>query len=139
MEIKIGILLPRSDMFPTLALDFLNGLKLAFRNSRLGDFVPNFIIESVGNATGDPMLRTAEKMILQEDVDLTISFCSIFKLKELIGIFNAYKKPLIHVDLGGNVLKEEHISPHVIHHTLNLWQSAYFSGVYAANTFGRKE
>lgn len=124
-------------MFPTLALDFLNGLKLAFRNSGLGDFVPNFIIESVGNATGDPLLRTAEKMILQEDVDLTISFCSIFKLKELIGIFNAYKKPLIHVDLGGNVLKEEHISPHVIHHTLNLWQSAYFSGVYAANTFGK--
>jgi len=58
-------------------------------------------------------------------------------LKELVGIFNAYKKPLIHIDLGGNVLKEEHTNPYVIHHTLNLWQSAYFSGVYAANTFGK--
>lgn len=32
MEIKIGILLPRSDMFPALSLDFLNGLKLSLSN-----------------------------------------------------------------------------------------------------------
>jgi ABC-type branched-subunit amino acid transport system substrate-binding protein len=137
MDISIGVLLPRSDMFPTLTLDFLNGLKLALKKSGERDFIPKFFIESVGNATGEPLLKAAEKMILQENVDLTISFCSVFKLKELVSIFNAYKKPLIHIDLGGNVLKEEHTSPYVIHHTLNLWQSAYSSGVYAANTFGK--
>lgn len=137
MNIKIGILLPRSDMFPTLALDFLNGLKLALINSGTLDLEPKFIIENVGNATGDLVLRVAEKMILQENVDLTVSFCSIFKLKELVSIFNAYKKPLIHVDLGGNVFKEEHSDTYVIHHTLNLWQSAYYSGIYAVNTFGK--
>ncbi len=124
-------------MFPTLAMDFLNGLKLAFKISG-GDLrIPKLIIESVGNATGKSLLQTAEKMILQEDVTLAISFCGIFYLKELAGIFNAYKKPLIHVDLGGNVLKEEHTNPYVIHHTLNLWQSAYYSGIYAANTLGK--
>lgn len=137
MEVKIGILLPRSDMFPTLALDFLNGLKLAFKTSGGDLFIPKLLIESVGNATGKSLLQTVEKMILQEDVTLVISFCGIFNLKELAGIFNAYKKPLIHVDLGGNVLKEEHSNPYVIHHTLNLWQSAYYSGVYAANAFGK--
>ena len=137
MELKIGILLPRSDMFPTLALDFLNGLKLSFKMS-VGDInFPKFIVESIGNATGKSLLQTAEKMILQENVTLIISFCGIFNLKELAGIFNAYKKPLIHVDLGGNVLKEEHTNPYVIHHTLNLWQSAYYSGIYAASTFGK--
>ncbi len=137
MELKIGILLPRSDMFPTLAMDFINGLKLAFGISGGDLFIPKLIIEGVGNATGKSLLQIAEKMILQEDVTLTISFCSIFNLKELAGIFNAYKKPLIHVDLGGNVLKEEHTNPYVIHHTLNLWQSAYYSGVYAAKTYGK--
>jgi ABC-type branched-subunit amino acid transport system substrate-binding protein len=125
-------------MFPTLALDFLNGLKLAFENSGKENFVPEFIVESVGNATGKSLLDAAEKMILQEEVDLTISFCSVFNLKELVSIFDAYKKPLIHIDLGGNVLKEEHTGPFVIHHTLNLWQSAYYAGVYAANAFGKK-
>jgi len=137
MEVRIGILLPRSDMFPTLAMDFLNGLKLAFKISRSELFIPKLLIESVGNATGKSLLQVAEKLILQENVTLVISFCSVFNLKELAGIFSAYKKPLIHADLGGNVLKEEHTNPYVIHHTLNLWQSAYFSGVYAANTFGK--
>jgi ABC-type branched-subunit amino acid transport system substrate-binding protein len=137
MEAKIGILLPRSDMFPPLAMDFLNGLKLAFKISGGELFVPKLLIESVGNATGKSLLQTAEKMILQEDVTLVISFCGSFNLKELAGIFSAYKKPLIHADLGGNVLKDEHTNPYVIHHTLNLWQSAYYSGIYAANTLGK--
>lgn len=124
-------------MFPTLAMDFLNGLKLAFKTSEGDVRIPKLIIESVGNATGKSLLQAAEKMILQEDVNLTISFCGLFNLKEFVGVFDAYKKPLIHIDLGGNVLKMEHTSPYVIHHTLNLWQSAYFSGVYAANTFGK--
>jgi branched-chain amino acid transport system substrate-binding protein len=118
-------------------MEFLNGLKLAFKISWGDLLIPKLFIESVGNATGKSLLQTAEKMILQEDIDLTISFCGIFNLKELAGIFNAYKKPLIHIDLGGNVLKEEHTNPYVIHHTLNLWQSAYYSGVYAAKTFGK--
>lgn len=137
MELKIGILLPRSDMFPTLALDFLNGLNLAFKTFASDILIPKLLIESVGNATGKSLLQTAEKMILQEDVTLTISFCGIFNLKDLAGIFKVYKKPLIHVDLGGNVFNEEHTNPYVIHHTLNLWQSAYYSGVYAAQTFGK--
>lgn len=137
MALKIGILLPRSDMFPTLPMDFIKGLKLAFKIAEVDSYTPKLIIESIGNATDKSLLQTAEKMILQEDIDLVVSFCSISHLKELTGIFNAYKKPLIHVDLGGNVLKKEHISPYVIHHTLNLWQSAYFSGVYAANTLGK--
>ena len=137
MELKIGILFPRSDMFPTLTRDFLNGLKLALKISEGDLCIPKLIIESVGNATGKSLFQAAEKMILQEDVALTISFCGIFNLKELVGIYDAYKKPLIHVDLGGNVLRKEHISPYVIHHTLNLWQSAYLSGAYAASTLGK--
>jgi branched-chain amino acid transport system substrate-binding protein len=137
MKLIIGILLPRSDMFPTLARDFLNGLKLVIKE-RGNDFpVFDYKIESIGNATGDSVLKSAERILIQEEVDLVISFCSYFTLEKLAKIFNDYKKPLIHVDLGGNILKEEHTNPYVIHHTLNLWQSAYFSGVYASNTFGK--
>lgn len=138
MELKIGILLPRSDMFPTLAMDLLNGLKLVLRNLVGNSYVPKFIVEGIGNASDDSLLRTAEKMILQEDVDITISFCSAFKLREMVNIFNAYKKPLIHMDLGGRIITKDLTSPYVIHHTLNLWQSAYTAGVYAAKTFGKK-
>jgi len=124
-------------MFPTLALDFLNGFRMGL--SVRGDNVdtPKLLIESIGNATGDSVLKTAEKMILQENVDLTISFCSIFNLKDLVSIFTAYKKNLIHLDLGGNIITQEHVSPYVVHHTLGLWQSAYRSGEFAAQKLGK--
>ncbi|NNE26625.1 MAG: ABC transporter substrate-binding protein [Saprospiraceae bacterium] len=137
MDLKVGILLPRSDMFPTLAMDFLNGLKLALKKSQITN-MPNFVIESIGNAADQLVIKAAEKMILQEEVDLTIAFCGEHQLKDLNALFSAYKKPLLHIDLGGHVQKKEIVSPYVLHHTLNLWQSAYAAGVYAANKFGIK-
>ena len=138
MELKIGILLPRSEMFPTLALDFLNGCKLAFKNSMPDGMSQNFIVEGIGNATDSSLLKIAEKFILQEDVDITLAFCGSFYLTDLIQIFNSYKKPLIRIDLGGSVLTKEHLSPYVLHHTLNIWQSAHAAGKYAAHNYGKK-
>ena len=124
-------------MFPTLGMDFLNGIKLALKRS--GSHVnPKFIIEGVGNAADDNVLKIAEKLILQEDVDLTVGFCSIFRLPEIITTFNGYKKPLIHVDLGGSILKKESTSPFVLHHTLGVCQASYAAGMHAATTFGKK-
>lgn len=138
MELKIGVLLPRSDMFPTLALDFLNGCKLAFKKSMHTSSIPTFIVEGIGIGTDASILNTSEKLILQENVDITIAFCGASHLSELVKIFDNYKKPLIHVDLGGFVLRKEHISPYVLHHNLNLWQSAYQTGALAVNKFGTK-
>jgi branched-chain amino acid transport system substrate-binding protein len=137
MEIKIAVLLPRSDMFPTLAMDFLNGLKLSLKHSDT-PLKPEFLIEGLGNAADKNLLKVAEKMILQEDADLVISFCSIYLLEEMTSLFTNYKKPLIHVDLGGSIFKKTHVSPYVIHHTLNIAQSAYAAGMYAALNLGKK-
>lgn len=124
-------------MFPTLAKDFLNGLKLAISDNS-PEIDPEFVIEGIGNASDDSIVQKAEKLLLQEDVDITISFCSIFFLNQLRNVFDSYKKPLIFVDLGGNLIKKEHLSDYVLHSSLNLCQSAYAAGVYAANTFGKK-
>lgn len=138
MKLKVGVMLPRSDMYPTLAKDFLNGLKLAYQLGEQQNTYPNILIEGIGNATGANLLAIAEKLILQEDVDLVISFCSYYNLSEFVRVFESYKKPLIHIDLGGNVLKADHVNPYVIHHTLNLWHSCYLAGVYAANSNGKR-
>jgi branched-chain amino acid transport system substrate-binding protein len=137
MEIKIAVLLPSSDMFPTLAMDFLNGLKLSLKNS-ISPLVPKFIIESIGNASDKNLLNIIEKIILQDEADLVISFCSIYLLEEITSLFTNYKKPFVHVDLGGSVFKKTHASPYVIHHTLNIAHSAYAAGMYAALHMGKK-
>ena len=138
MEVKIGILLPRSDMFPKLAVDFLNGIKLPFKNSVGQECVPNYLIESVGNATDLSLLQRVEKMLLQEEVDVIVTFCSFFMLDGLITIANSYQKPIIHVTLGARVLKPQHSSPYVVHASLNLCQTSYLSGQYAVANFGKR-
>lgn len=138
MKLKIGILLPRSDMFPAIGLDILNGLKLAFKSNNNSKELPRFIIENVANAADDIVLQLTEKLLLQDEVDLVIGFCSISKLHELSRLFTAYKKPFIHIDLGGSILKQECISPYVLHHTLGLSQSAYAAGWYASENMGKK-
>lgn len=125
-------------MFPALAKDFLDGIKLSLHSLLGKDIIPKFFIEGVGTASEDTVILAAEKLLLQEEVDLTIAFCSIFRLKELTALFNAYKKPLIHLDLGGRILKKEHISPYIVHHSLHLWQSAYAAGGHAVKAYGKK-
>lgn len=138
MKLKIAVLIPRSDMYPALGMDFLNGTKLSVPELESLGVSPEYIVEGIGNAATDDVIKTAEKLILQEGVDLIVSFCSISKLHEFTPLFENYKKPLIHVDLGGSFLKNESVGDYVLHHTLNLCQSAYAAGVYAAQTFGIK-
>lgn len=138
MELKIGVLLPRSDMFPTLAVDFLNGIKLPFKLSDTQNNNPKFIIESIGNATDSNLLQRIEQMMLQDDVDVIITFCSYFMLDNLVTIANSFKKPIIHVSLGARVLKPIHHSPYVLYESLNLCHTSYLSGKYAVEKFGKK-
>ncbi|APG64953.1 hypothetical protein LPB136_06095 [Tenacibaculum todarodis] len=136
MSIKVGILIPRSDMFPTLGKDFINGLSLAFNKEDAVNIT--YIIEGVGNATDESVLRIAEKFILQEQVDITLGFCGSNLLERIIKLYDSYKEPFIHLDLGGILLETYQTSPYVVHHTLNLWQSSFIAGKYAANNIGKK-
>jgi len=137
MGLKIGILLPKSDMFPALGLNLLNGINLSLKiNASKLD--PQFIVEGVGNAADDSILKIIDKLILQESIDLLIGFFSISRLKELTPKINSYKIPFIHIDLGGSILKKECKSPNMLHLSLGLCQSAYAAGMYAAKNFGNK-
>jgi len=53
MSFKIGILQPKSDMFPSLELDILNGLKQVLNHPNKGNNIPILIIESISNTTND--------------------------------------------------------------------------------------
>lgn len=131
------MLLARSDMFPALAKDILNGLKLAFKNAG-PQFSPKLFIESIGNGTDDEVLQRVEKLLLQEDVDVVVGFCSFFMLDRLAAIATSYKKPIVHVSLGARSLKAMHVNPYMLYQSLNLTHSSYLSGKIAVETIGKK-
>ena len=136
---KIAFLLPRSDMFPTLPRDFLNGFKIGISSvPELASTEMDIMVESIGNGADEAVLNKAEQIILEGKADVIVAFCSAFHLSALVKTANSYQFPILVVDLGGNVLKGEHFSPWVLHHSLHLCNAAYMAGSYAATHIGKK-
>ncbi|QIE58285.1 ABC transporter substrate-binding protein [Rasiella rasia] len=138
MAIKLGILLPRSDMYPRLALDFVNGFKHALSMHPSKGAQTELVIESAGTASNENLLKSAEKLLLQDNVDAVISFCGMTLINQFIALFNNYRKPLLHIDIGSSYLKKENKSPYVLHVTLGVCQASYLAGAYAAKNYGKK-
>ena len=136
MMMRIGIFLPQSDMFSKLSLEFMNGIRLPFKTLETGQ--PQFLIENIGNGSDIEMINKIEKMLLQEEADAIVCFCSYFLLAQLVKIANTYKKPVFHITLGARVLKEKHYSPYLIHQSLNLSHTAYLSAQIGVEKYGKK-
>lgn len=132
---RIYLLLPRSNMFPTLGNDFIKGLKLAFEAQ--SKVTPEFVVESIGNGTDLNIVQRAEKYLLEDSIDIAIGFAGIEVIPSLIERFDAYQKPFIHVDLGANYTEYYKTSDYVLHHTLNLWQSCYATGKHMVEQHGK--
>lgn len=135
MNPKIGVLLPISEYYTVLASDFLNGLKWSFSTNDLP--IPTLLFEGIGIGTNDNILRTAEKMIIQEEVDVAVGFCGINHLEKLSGLFKAYQKSFIHTDMGANIYDPTLKNDYLIHQTLNMWEAMYYAGNYAVENIGR--
>ena len=129
-------MLPSSDMYPALSLQLINGFKLGVSNQGKTDIDVELHIENIGKAADESVLKTIEKKLLQEDLDVVFSFCSHALLEQMVNIFQAFKKPLVHIDLGGNLLQEAQVNPNVVHHHLGLCSGAYAAGVYVAKNLG---
>jgi branched-chain amino acid transport system substrate-binding protein len=138
MTLRIGVFLPKSDMFPKLSIAFLNGIKLPFKSLASNQIMPQFVYEGIGNGSDDAVFNTIEKMLLQDEADVIVCFCSYFLLDRLTLIANTHQKPIFHVTLGARVLKKVHYSPYMIHQSLNLSHGCYLSGQLGVEKFGKR-
>lgn len=136
MPSKIGFLLPSSEVYPLLITDFLNGFKLSYTQSNLP--IPEIHFEGIGNGTDASILRISEKIIIQENIDMLIGFCGYNQIEKLMTLIKTYQKPFIHTDFGGTILEESIKNEYAIHHSLNLWESFYYAGIYAAKNIGKR-
>ena len=129
-------MLPNSDMFPALSLQFVNGFKMGIADDTINHIKIDLVIEKLGQAADDSVLNIVEKNLLQEHLDIVFSFCGNAVLEKLTKRFTAFKKPLVHLDLGGNLVRKSQGSPFVLHHHLGICFSAYSAGYRAARKWG---
>lgn len=136
MSSKIGFLLPNSEVYPLLITDFLNGFKYAYSQNQLP--IPAIHFEGIGNGTDASILRLAEKIIIQENIDMIIGFCGHNHLEKMMQLMKIYQKSFVHTDFGGTLLDKDLKDDYTVHLSLNIWESFYYAGIYAAQNIGQQ-
>jgi branched-chain amino acid transport system substrate-binding protein len=132
--LRIGILTPRSTLYPTMGFDMLNGLKAGLRQLNMDNDI-NLVTENIGFGTDEAEIYTkAEKMLLGDNADIVIACCDSRIAAMLQPLFDAAGKLLLVTNMGANLPESWQAHPVTIVHSLNLcFNTALTGGLAAAN------
>lgn len=99
---NIGILLPRSNAYPMIGADFMEGIKTAIRQAGLSGEI-SFFAESIGfGGIEKEVYAKTEKLLLIDDVDVLIGFIDEKILELVKPLVSASGKLMIVVNPGAN-------------------------------------
>ncbi|GGF30459.1 ABC transporter substrate-binding protein [Flavobacterium limi] len=129
---KIGILLARSTFYHTISFDLYEGLRQSLK--RLGRSDIKIVTENIGfGADKQQCYRSAEKLLLEENVSLVIAYIGHRTAQLLRPLFLSANKMLIVLDAGANLPQEWSASPNIFYHSLHNSLGAWLAGKQAAN------
>jgi branched-chain amino acid transport system substrate-binding protein len=109
-EYKIGVLLPRSSLYPMLSMDLISGLKNGFRS--FGVTNVKFCYENIDfGGVEATVYSKVEKLLLEENVSMIIAFMDHTEAFKLEPLFRNINRLLIVLDPGGHIPLNWQTSP----------------------------
>lgn len=128
----IGILLARSTYYQTIGFDLYEGLRSGLK--QLGRDDIRIVSENIGfGADKQQCYRSAEKLLLEENVSLVIAYIGHRTAQLLRPLFLAANKMLIVLDAGANLPHEWPTCPNIIYHSLHNSLGASLAAKQAMN------
>src|SRR5688572_33111890 len=97
----IGILLPGSTLYPSIGIDFSQGVRAYFKCHGMNDLTLHNFPIGYGLNEND-IYKQAEKFLLADDVDVVIAYANDHIAKKLSPLFAAAGKLLIITNAGAN-------------------------------------
>jgi branched-chain amino acid transport system substrate-binding protein len=131
----LGVLLPGSTLYPSIGIDFLQGIKSCFT---FHQYTPTDIkVELISFGLKDEEIYTAaEKFLLVGNADVVVAYAGDHHAEKLAPLFAAAGKLLIISNAGASYpLYSEKIS-HTIFHSFNDCLCSFLTGKYAARQEG---
>ncbi len=128
----IGVLLPRSTLFPSLGLDILNGIKACLAHYKINEEF-KLLTDNIGFGTDEAEIYTkAEKLLLQDDAAIVIVIAENRIGEMLEPLFTATNKIMMLVNMGANFPDSWNAASTTIVHSLNFCLHTRLSGKLAA-------
>jgi branched-chain amino acid transport system substrate-binding protein len=114
----IGLLFPRSDVYPLIGAEFLEGIKTQLALNENANKI-NFISESIGfGGVEKEVYGKTEKLLMMDNVDLLIAFMDEKILELIKPLILAANRICIIVNTGANYPINWVAQPNIIHLTL---------------------
>lgn len=135
-QTTIGLLFPRSSVYPGIGFDVTEGFKAAIAHYGSDATV---IAESVGiGGVGDDVYKAAEKLLLQGNADLLVAYIDHIAAEAIEPLCNAANKILIVIEPGAVIPTNWAASPLRFHLTLDSASGSRLVGHIAASEGSRK-
>lgn len=137
--LRIGVLLPRSSLFPAFGLDILNGIKACLKQHGIFDEY-KLLTDNIGFGIEEADMYTkAERLLLQEDADVVIVVADLGVGELLEPLFTTSNKLLLLVNMGAGLPESWQAAPTTIVHSLNLSFHARLTGQLGAKEDNHKK
>lgn len=135
---RLGVLLPRSGIYPQLGASLLAGLELCLEQMQrtLGGRPVELVIREF--AGSGLRAEQAIESLLSERVSLIAGVVNPRVSGMLRGRLAAERTPLLAVGAGENIARAERHDEWVVHNSLSGWQSAWAMGTWAASNLGTR-
>jgi branched-chain amino acid transport system substrate-binding protein len=115
---KLGILYPRSNAYPGLMADFMDGIKAAFNHTEMHQNIRIFS-ESIGFGGNEKeVYEKAEKILVLEAVDILVAYIDLRVLELIKPLLYASGKLVLVVNPGANYPQNWVPQPNIICLTL---------------------
>jgi len=137
--LKIGILLPYTDIYAVLGESITEGIRMYFEENgnEAGGRSVEFIQEDEGTAP-DVALQKAQKLVEQDEVELVVGIVSSGVLLGIRDYFHDNQKLLIVANAGANDLSRGRKSPYIWRTSFTNWMAPYSMGGWAAANVGTR-
>jgi len=132
----IGVLLPGSTLYPSIGMDFLQGLKSCLNFHQYNGV--DYQISMIGyGLKEDEIYAAAERLVVADNADVVIAFAADYHAVKLSPLFATAGKLLIITNAGANY-PEAFTVPvsHTLFHSLNECLCCFLTGKYAARQEG---
>ncbi len=134
--LTIGILLPGSTLYPSIGMDFLQGLKSCLKFHQCAEV--SYQVSMIGYGLKEEEIYAAtEIFLIADNADVVVAFTSDHHAVKLSPLFAAAGKLLIITNAGANY-PEVFTTPvsHTLFHSLNDCLCCFLTGKYAARQEG---
>jgi branched-chain amino acid transport system substrate-binding protein len=137
--LKIGLLLPSSDIYAALGASITEGMKMYFESvgNKAGGRDIQLIAEDEGTKP-DVAAQKARKLVEQDQVEIVAGIVSSGVAAAVRDYFHDNKKFLILANAGANALTRAAKSPYIFRASFSNWQPNWPMGTWAAQNIGKR-